>query len=249
MQTGIMVHQNLPDSVWIKGLSVFVTPMTTSETVRLILARVDDGETLLLGNLNLHGVYMYHTNRDFARYCLECGVVLIDGAPLAKAAKVPMSKRIGSTDWLDELLPQAAGLRILAVGGTPESSKAAESHFRQKFPAVQWTGVDGYSCQEPSSQLMRQIEESDIVLVGMGMPLQEKWIMRNEKLLEGKVVANVGGCFDYYAGSQRLAPRWMGRAGIEWLYRLAVSPVRLSHRYLIEPLKLAAILARRMVHA
>lgn len=239
----------LPDPVRVGLLDVVVTPMTSEDAADMILNYARSQETLVLGNLNLHGVYMRHTNKDFAEFCSQCTVVVIDGAPVAWAARVPLKKRIGSTDWLDVLLPQADGLNILAVGGTRESSLRASQHFRREFPGVNWTGVDGYSSHELTDRLMAQIAEAHIVLVGMGMPLQETWIMKHRHLLEGKVVANVGGCFDYYAGAQKLAPRWMGQMGIEWLYRLAASPTRLGYRYLVEPFKLAAVLTRARLFA
>lgn len=231
----------------VNTLEVSVTPLSASSTADLVLEHVNAQETFLIGNLNLHGVYMFHTNDQFARYCDSCDLVLIDGAPIAWAARVPTSLRIGSTDWLDDLMPRAGGVSILAIGGTPEASAAAATHFREAFPRVQWTGIDGYASHEMTEPLARLIAEANVVLVGMGMPVQEAWILRHRTLLEGKVVANVGGCFDYYAGTQRLAPRWMGAAGIEWVYRLAASPRRLTYRYLVEPLKLAAVLVRMKI--
>lgn len=229
----------------IQLLDVTVTPMDPRETVDLVLTHVAQRSTLFIGNLNLHGVYVHHTDPNFADYCDSCDLVLIDGAPVAWAAGIPSSFRIGSTDWLDELMPRAAGLKILAIGGTPASSRGAAEHFRTCFPATRWTGVDGYHCADLTEELRSAVRDADIVLVGMGMPTQEQWIMRHRDLLDGKVVANVGGCFDYYSGEQKLAPRWMGRAGVEWLYRLAANPARLATRYLVEPLRLSAVLARR----
>lgn len=251
MQQGRRISTATPgiNQVHAKLLDVVVNPLSAEEATDLIFDHVERKETLVLGNLNLHGVYVYHTNKEFARYCNSCDVVLIDGAPVAWAARVPLAFRIGSTDWLDVLMPRAAGLKILAIGGTPESSQGAEKHFRTKFPEVGWTGVDGYTGNELTDELTALIAEADIVLVGMGMPLQEAWIMKHRALFEHKVVANVGGCLDYYSGAQLLAPRWMGRAGIEWLFRLVVSPTRLAHRYLIEPFKLGAVLALRRLRA
>ncbi|MDP3379476.1 MAG: WecB/TagA/CpsF family glycosyltransferase, partial [Brevundimonas sp.] len=74
-----------------------------------------------------------------------------------------------------------------------------------------------------------------VLLVGMGMPRQEIWIADHLDALPDCVVLNVGAAFDYEAGVQKAAPRWMGKAGLEWLYRLAVDPRRLFHRYCVEP--------------
>ncbi len=47
----------------------------------------------------------------------------------------------------------------------------------------------------------------------------------------GCVVLGVGAVFDMLAGRQRVAPGWMQRAGLEWVYRLALEPRRLWRRY------------------
>ncbi|KRA25697.1 hypothetical protein ASD65_15650 [Microbacterium sp. Root61] len=222
-----------------------VTPLSASETAAIVLECARAGEGIVIGNLNLHGAYVFHTNPEFREFCESSDLVLVDGAPIAWAGRIPTTLRVGSTDWIDVLMPIAGGLRILAIGGTPDSSRRAELHMREHFPDADWTGVDGYRGTEMGSELRAKIAQAQVVLVGMGMPLQERWLLQHRDLLEGKVVANVGGCFDYYAGVQHLAPRWMGRFGIEWLYRLARAPRRLANRYLMEPFKLAGVLILR----
>ena len=43
----------------------------------------------------------------------------------------------------------------------------------------------------------------------------------------------VGASFDFYAGNVRESPVWLGRLGLEWLYRLLQEPRRLWKRYLV----------------
>lgn len=240
-----MASIRLPAPVRVPILDVDVTPLSAEDTAELIMEYVRQGAGIVIGNLNLHGVYIFHTDSEFRDFCEWSDVILVDGAPIAWAARVPTALRVGSTDWLDALMPIAGDLRILAVGGTTSVSSGAERYFHHRFPAVQWVGVDGYSSHEVSQELRELIGRAQLVLVGMGMPFQEKWLLRNRELLSGKVVANVGGCFDYYAGAQHLAPRWMGRIGIEWLYRLVRDPRRLADRYLIEPFKLVGVLIKQ----
>lgn len=52
----------------------------------------------------------------------------------------------------------------------------------------------------------------------------------------------VSAVVDYLAGAAKLRPRWLGRFGLEWLWRLAHDHRRLCARYFLEPLKLAAII-------
>jgi N-acetylglucosaminyldiphosphoundecaprenol N-acetyl-beta-D-mannosaminyltransferase len=67
------------------------------------------------------------------------------------------------------------------------------------------------------------------------MPRQEIWITQNFEALPDCAIFSVGAAFDYEAGVQKSAPRWMGKAGVEWLYRLAADPKRLFRRYCVEP--------------
>lgn len=43
----------------------------------------------------------------------------------------------------------------------------------------------------------------------------------------------VGAAFDFHAGSKPMAPAWLQKRGLEWLFRLAVEPRRLWRRYVV----------------
>lgn len=75
----------------------------------------------------------------------------------------------------------------------------------------------------------------DVLLVGMGMPRQERWVARFRDRLPPCVILTVGAAFDYEAGVTPTPPRWSGRLGVEWLFRFAAEPRRLFFRYFIEP--------------
>jgi N-acetylglucosaminyldiphosphoundecaprenol N-acetyl-beta-D-mannosaminyltransferase len=69
----------------------------------------------------------------------------------------------------------------------------------------------------------------------MGMPRQERWILENVERLDVNVVWSMGAFMDYFAGTTPTPPRWMGRWGLEWLYRLLSEPKSMWKRYLLEP--------------
>ena len=85
--------------------------------------------------------------------------------------------------------------------------------------------------------MLREITDwrPDVLLVGMGMPRQERWIARHQHDLPPCVTFPVGAAFDYEAGAVATPPRWTGRFGVEWLYRFATEPRRLFTRYFVEP--------------
>ena len=71
----------------------------------------------------------------------------------------------------------------------------------------------------------------DLLLVAMGVPKQEKWICRNKDKVNSKIIIAVGGFFDFMAGTNRRAPKFMRRLGMEWIYRIYQEPKRMWRRY------------------
>jgi N-acetylglucosaminyldiphosphoundecaprenol N-acetyl-beta-D-mannosaminyltransferase len=90
---------------------------------------------------------------------------------------------------------------------------------------------------------MINASQAEILFVAYGAPNQDKWIARNLPRLKVGVAMGVGGAFDFIAGVAQRAPRWMRRAGIEWLHRLIQQPWR-WRRMLRLPLFVLAVLRR-----
>lgn len=248
---------NTDPGVHIQKFDLSINPLSAAEVVALIAASRNSGRTLWISNYNLHALYLHFTDSKFRRACSRASVHLADGWPILQLArlagrrKFSANRRVGSTDWLSLIFSENAPYSIVAIGASPESSRRAEEKVSESYPHISWTGYDGYDLLPQGSRSadvswQDAVNSADIVLVGRGMPTQEYWIAENLDRPEfrGKIVANVGGCIDYIAGEQQLAPRWMGSWGLEWVYRLVKSPRRLAFRYLIEPLLLVYAVAR-----
>jgi N-acetylglucosaminyldiphosphoundecaprenol N-acetyl-beta-D-mannosaminyltransferase len=67
--------------------------------------------------------------------------------------------------------------------------------------------------------------------VGLSTPKQEFWMASHLGRIEAPVMVGVGAAFDFLAETQRQAPLWMQRNGLEWLFRLCSEPRRLWRRY------------------
>src|SRR6202044_1558790 len=65
-----------------------------------------------------------------------------------------------------------------------------------------------------------------VVWVGTGQPKQELWMHRVRSRLHAPLLVGVGAAFDFHAGLVPQAPPWMGRNGLEWIYRLPRAPGR-----------------------
>jgi N-acetylglucosaminyldiphosphoundecaprenol N-acetyl-beta-D-mannosaminyltransferase len=128
-------------------------------------------------------------------------------------------------------LSHERGYRLYFLGAAPGVAERAASTLRQRFPNAQIVGIThGYFSPEAEPTVLAHIRQArpDVLLVGMGMPRQEKWIARHKQTLGVPVSVGVGGSFDIYAGVVRRAPRWMQRYGLEWLWRLMQDPRKIA---------------------
>lgn len=198
----------------------------------------------------MHSLYLAETNPSFRSFYFLPGTTIADGFPVLVAARFPkppeLAARVGTLDWVRkvELTPEQT---LMLIGGTENASKRAAEALRMSTEAhvVAVAGSNWNDRAEKSVlQYLNQVRP-DIVLVGLGMPLQEEFLLRNLGSLPRAVYATVGGAIDQLAGIQRPAPRWLGKLGLEWLWRLASNPGRLAKRYLVEPLQLVLLLSRR----
>lgn len=250
------MNQTVPERIEVPGFLVDITPMTAEDVVALVLSRPT--EVVRVANINVRGVQAYHHDADFRAHTDEAQVVLADGFPIWRALhqrhpQYGREYRVGSSDWVFALLDADPDLRVVAIGASPASARAAARSARERAPRITWLGYDGYRLDpvEPGQPAWQDaVADADLVLVGMGMPAQERWIRANAHRMTHGVVANVGGCLDYLSGDQAHTPRWIGRLGFEWAYRLVRSPRKIAPRVTVEPLQvLATVGPKNLVRA
>ncbi|KUG57863.1 WecB/TagA/CpsF family glycosyltransferase [Nesterenkonia jeotgali] len=235
-------------------LGVAVTPLNRAELLAHIRDAVQEGRQMLVAGHNLHSVYLWYSLPEFRDFYDRAGAVVVDGMPLlallriGQRARLRTEHRIGSTDWLDGLADLEGIQRVTLLGGTPAASTAVLRHLRSLGGDVAWQGIPGDPWRaEDVDEVAEEIRAHDpqVLLIGMGMPLQERIADQLAARLDVPVIATVGGALDQLGGTQSLAPRRLGTMGLEWAWRLATDPRRLAGRYLLEPMKLAALLMWR----
>lgn len=171
-------------------------------------------------------------------YTADC--VYADGQAVVWAGKFlgdPLPERVNAGDFIVDFCRVMATrkLKLALVGGRPGVAAAAAEAWREQVPDLNVVGTwDGFF-DDGGERVVREVWESsaDVLLVGMGVPLQEKWAWERRENFGVKVVWCVGALFEYYGEDRARAPVWMRRAGLEWLFRLALEPGRLWRRYLI----------------
>jgi N-acetylglucosaminyldiphosphoundecaprenol N-acetyl-beta-D-mannosaminyltransferase len=205
----------------------------------------------VVANHNLHSLYLMRTEPELRAFFDAADLIEVDSIPLIFWARLigRHSRRFHRCTYLDwrEAFWSAAtanGWRVFFVGGAEGVGEKAIEKLSADWPGVQISSHHGYFDIDPDSAENRAVVETinafgpDVLLVGMGMPRQELWIRRNYDRLAPCVMFTVGGAFDYEAGVQSAAPRWMGQVGLEWLFRLLINPRQMFRRYCVEPWRL-----------
>ena len=209
---------------------------------------IREGRKAIIANHNLHSLYLLRKHPEMSAFYDRAELIELDSAPLVHFAKLlgvnsrPFH-RCTYLDWRDHFwsLVNRNSWRVMYVGATQEVVDIARERLTARYPRASIATHNGYfdatTGSPENTAVLQQIKDFQphILFVGMGMPRQEIWITRNIDALPNCAIFSVGAAFDYEAGVQKSAPRWMGRAGIEWLYRLVADPKRLFRRYCVEP--------------
>lgn len=239
-------------------LGIEVDTVTFCEVKHIIALAVTQGQRWIIANHNLHSLYLFHHDPKMRAFYQRAHVIHVDGMPLVLLGKLfgyslRPEHRLTCVDWIRPLMAEAAkqGWRVFHLGCKPGVGERAASILRKEFPTLQIDTHHGYFAVEgPENEtVLERIRQfkPQILMVGMGMPRQEHWVVDNFDAIEANVILNTGACFDFVAGAVPTPPRWMGRVGLEWLYRLLTEPRRLWKRYLLEPWCIAALVIRYML--
>ncbi len=251
-----MHTENIP-TLDLFNLRMSALPMSSWNA--LIDGWIRAGEKIILANHNLNSVQLCQRDLKMREFYQRAQYAHIDGMPLVFLSRllghdVRREHRVTYIDWTVPLMKCAAeaGWRVFYLGSKPGVADAGARILQERFPALQIATHSGYfdttrgaGDNQAVLELIRAYRPN-ILFVGMGMPRQEHWILENLEDISANVVLPSGACIDYIAGVVPTPPRWMGRVGMEWLYRLGSEPGRLWKRYLVEPWYLLPLLGREI---
>jgi exopolysaccharide biosynthesis WecB/TagA/CpsF family protein len=221
---------------YLPSLRTTLVDATTSETIATLLA---PGRRRV-NFMNAHCFNVMARNRQYAAAVNSSDFLLPDGIGVALAAKMTchnLTANLNGTDFIPALLKEAAkmGKSVYLFGGTPGTAIKAADNLIHEIPGLQIAGTrDGFAQAQNDAEIIADINASgaDIVLVALGVPMQELWLHRNAPYIDAELTMGVGAALDFFAGNVTRAPAWVRKAKCEWVWRLAQEPRRLAKRYL-----------------
>jgi N-acetylglucosaminyldiphosphoundecaprenol N-acetyl-beta-D-mannosaminyltransferase len=208
-----------------------------------------------------HAVMVAQDDPEMRAALSESTLTVPDGMPLVWAMNAlgeRLDDRVYGPDLMLRYIERCArrGHRVYLYGGRDDGALAdLADNLRRRFEGLDVVG--GYSppfrtlAPEEEAEVIARIEAArpDVLWVGIGVPKQEKWMLRMRPRLEVPVMCAVGAAFDFHAGLVPQAPQWLQRRGLEWLYRMTREPRRLAPRYLRYNPRFAVAAARQVARA
>ena len=191
----------------------------------------------------VHTVMEFQEDEELRAAVLASDLTVPDGQPLVWALNLlghALHSRVYGPDLLKKACERAArtGSRFYLYGGRPEALACLRDVLPRRYPGLQLVGAAEAPFRpltaEEAARAAEDINGSgaDVVWVGLGVPLQEKFMAAMRERLDAPVLVGVGAAFDFHAGLKRQAPDMLQRLGLEWAFRLVQEPRRLWRRYL-----------------
>jgi N-acetylglucosaminyldiphosphoundecaprenol N-acetyl-beta-D-mannosaminyltransferase len=233
---------------------VEVDNLTEAETVAAITQMIAEGGSNYLFVINASKTVAASRDARLREALRNARLVTADGMSVVWAARLlgkPLKERVTGIDLFERLIAKAAaqGWPVYFFGATEESVRGVVDRFTREHPTLCVAGYrNGYFDSAESDTIAETIGRSgaQLLFVAMGSPAQEYWIVSNLQRTGVRFAMGVGGSFDHLSGRKARAPRWMQRAGLEWLHRLLSEPRRLWRRYLFGNAQFIRLVAGQM---
>jgi len=243
--------------VIIGGLPIAV--VTRDEAAKQIIQSSRSGlrgtRPLYLTSSNGEVIARTAASPALAELFLSADQIVADGQPLVFASRwlcrEPLPERVATTDLFHDVarLAEKTGHSFYMLGASPDENLKAVEQVRRRYPDLNIVGhCHGFLTGAALDDKLKEIDAlaPDILWLAMGVPREQEFIRAHSAdLAHVGVIKTSGGLFNFLSGSNRRAPAWMQKLGLEWAFRTMLEPRRLLWRYLTTNPKAAYFILTR----
>lgn len=209
-----------------------------AQVIAAIDRSIEDRRQIRIAFCNANTMLMAMKSRAYARTLARL-LVLNDGVGVNLCARLftgrAFEENLNGTDFTPAALAESRhALKIFLLGAKPSVAEEAGRRIAAAHPRHGVVGTrHGYFGEADVPAVVAEINASgaNLVLVALGNPRQEEFLVAHGAKLDAPVVMAVGALFDFIAGKVRRAPKLVRLVRAEWLFRLAQEPLRLGRRY------------------
>lgn len=231
------------ESVDVLGVKIDI--LSVDELIQSIVETCLQKRKLIIANVNVHAMNIALEEPWFKNFLNDADIVFCDGFGVKFGASIlgiDIPYRYTPPDWFIPLsgLIEKYDLSMYFLGGREGVAHRAGEQLKSGATKLNIVGTHhGFFDKAPNSLENNSIvldinaKKPNILVLGFGMPLQERWLLENWDNLDANIAITAGAIFDYLSGEIRRAPHQMTNYGFEWLGRLIIEPRRLWKRYLI----------------
>ncbi len=228
--------------------------LTVDDLIESIVQSAQQSDKTVIANVNVRGMNFACSMPWYRRFINHADLVFCDGFGVLIGAKlngydVCSCHRMTCPDYIESLAKacEQQGVSLFLLAGKPGVTDQAIAKLSAIAPNLKIQGHHGYFAKTGAENdaVIEQINrfKPDVLYVGFGMPLQERWIVDYYDRIDTRVFLPLGACLDFYTGAVYRGPRWLTDLGFEWLTRLITKPSQLWQRYILgNPLFLSRIL-------
>lgn len=228
----------------IKILNIAILSLTQKE----LLEKLDKG---VLITPNVDHLVKLQCDREFYNVYQKAEWVVCDSKILyllSKLLKHPLPEAIPGSSFFTAYYTyhkEDRDCRIFLLGAKSSIAAKAMERINEKVGRQIVVGAHspsfGFEKKEQECEDIIEIVNksgANVLLVGVGAPKQEKWIMKyRDRMPNVKLFMALGATIDFEAGTLKRAPMFWQKIGMEWLYRVLKEPRRLFKRYFIDDMQ------------
>ena len=229
-----------PDMVLVLGLPFHRTTLPEALTDALNCLEDPDPQYWVTPNMDF-ARQAYH-DADLRDILFFAHRALCDGMPITWISKLigaPIPQRVAGSDLVLQLFKAThkRPIKFFFFGSDQNTLEKAKEILESTYPQLSVVG----SISPPHAAISewdnraycKQIADAkpDILLVALGCPKQERWMVSYYRDAGAPLTMGVGASLDFITGRQVRAPKLMQKMGLEWLWRLSTNPSRLAKRY------------------
>lgn len=226
-------------------LGIRLSTCAREELLDTIRQSINEENRIIVLSGNVYSFNLAYRQPWLRSFFNQADIVRLDGAGLRLGARLLGYTMPGRMTWADFAwdlaeFAETRGFTFFFLGAKRGVAEKAAANLKTRFPALSIVGTHhGYFDKTNGSMENEAVIDKinalrpDILIVGFGMPLQERWLRENWDRIDANITLTGGAVFDYVSGELQRGPRWMTDHGLEWLARLIIEPRRLWKRYII----------------